>query len=119
MQLNTTMTQLSQWIELQSHVVQSPEFSELLLRAETDFAGIKPPDRARIMAHMSNWAMLSETDMGAISQGVFLEALSPMINVWKARLRLPAYREYFNEYSSYHSPEFVQFINSIIQEDAS
>ena len=36
---------------------------------------------------------------------------------WKTRLQSSAYRDYFNEYGSrYHTPEFIQFINSIIEE---
>ena len=120
MQLGTNFAAASQWIQVQGHVVQSPEFSDLMLRSETDFASLNPSERARIMAFISSWAVMSETDWIAAEQGVFLGVLTAITTDWKIRLRLPAYREYFNEYGSrHHTPEFVQFIDSLIQENAS
>ncbi len=120
MQLGTMRTAASQWIQVQSLIVQSSEFSDLKLRAETDFTNLNQSERARIMAYISSWTIMNEADWVAAEQGVFLNILAGMRDDLKLRLRLPVYREYFKEYGSrHHTPGYFDFINSLIQEDPS
>ena len=117
MQLGTHRGAVSQWIQVQSLVVQSAEFSDLIQRAETDFTSLKPSERARMMAYISNWAVVAEVDWIAAKQGVYLDALAPLAAHWQFLLRLPVYRAYFKEDGSRsHTRDFLNFIDSLIPE---
>ena len=78
MQLSTNLTVASQWLQLQSPVVQSAEFTDLMVRAEADLTSLNPSERTRIMAYISNWAIVTEAGWIAAEQGVFLK--EPLIN---------------------------------------
>ena len=49
-----------------------------MVRAEADFTSLNPSERARIMAYISNWAIVTEAGWIAAEQGVFLK--EPLIN---------------------------------------
>jgi len=118
MKHNTEIASVGHWIQIQSLVAQNSDLADLTFRADKDLASLSGPERTRVMAVISTWAMTSEAIWTAGNEGGFSDTyMTPLRTDWLQRMRSASYREYFREYGSrYHSQAFNNFVNSLIQE---